>query len=82
MSRIVPLILVAATVSFPLPAQNATPIDEKQCWEQFRDADLDNDGVLRASKIGSFKENLSASLANKDKVARAEFMAVCAKKEF
>jgi hypothetical protein len=34
MSRIVPLSLVAATVSFPLPAQNTTPIDEKQCWEQ------------------------------------------------
>jgi hypothetical protein len=80
MSRIVPLFLVVATVSFPLPAQNATPIDEKQCWEQFKAADLDNDGVLRASEIGSFKENLPASLANKDKVTRAEFMAVCGKK--
>jgi hypothetical protein len=78
MSRIVPLFLVVATVSFPLPAQNA--IDEKQCWEQFKAADLDNDGVLRASEIGSFKENLPASLANKDKVTRAEFMAVCGKK--
>jgi hypothetical protein len=45
-----------------------------------RAADLDNDGVLRVSKIGSFKENLPASLANKDKVTRAEFMAVCGKK--
>jgi hypothetical protein len=80
MSRVVPLFLVVATVSFPLPAQNATPIDEKQCWEQFKAADLDNDGVLTASEIGSFKENLPASLASKDKVTRAEFMAVCGKK--
>ena len=56
------------------------PIDENQCTEQFTAADLDNDGVLRASEIGSFKQKLPASLANKDKVTRAEFMAVCGKK--
>lgn len=80
MSRIIPLFLVAATASFPLQAQNAKPIDEKQCSEQFKAADLDNDGVLSAAEIGSFKQNLPASLANKDKVTRAEFMAVCGKK--
>jgi Ca2+-binding EF-hand superfamily protein len=80
MSRIVLLFLVAATVSFPLQAQNAKPIDEKQCADQFKAADLDNDGVLSASEIGSFKQSLPASLANKDKVTRAEFMAVCGKK--
>ena len=79
-SRIVPLFLVAVVASFPLLAQNATPIDEKQCREQFRAADLDNDGVLTASEIGSFKQSLPASLANKDKVTRVEFMAVCGKK--
>jgi len=52
MFRIVPQFLVAATASFPLLAQNATPIDEKQCREQFRAADLDYDGVLTASEIG------------------------------
>jgi len=80
MSKIVPLFLVAATAPFPLQAQNAAPIDEKQCTEQFKAADLDNDGVLSASEIGSFKQKLPASLANKDKVTRAEFMAVCGKK--
>jgi hypothetical protein len=80
MSKIVLLFLVAVTASFPLQAQNATPIDEKQCTEQFKAADLDNDGVLSASEIGSFKQKLPASLANKDKVTRAEFMAVCGKK--
>ena len=78
-SRIVPPFLVAVVASFPLLAQNATPIDEKQCREQFRAADLDNDGVLTASEIGSFKQKLPASLANKE-VTRAEFMAVCGKK--
>jgi len=80
MSLIVPLFLVAATASFPLQAQKATPIDEKQCADQFKATDLDNDGVLSASEIGSFKQNLPASLANKDKLTRAEFMAVCGKK--
>jgi hypothetical protein len=80
MYRIVPLLLVAVTAACPLQAQSTTPIDEKQCAEQFKAADLDNDGVLRASEIGSFKQNLPASFANKDKVTRAEFMAVCGKK--
>jgi hypothetical protein len=51
MSRIVPLFLVAVTAAFPLQAQNATPIDEKQCVEQFKAADLDNDGVLRPARL-------------------------------
>ena len=80
MSRIVPPFLMAATTSLPLPAQNATPIDEKQCRDEFKAADLDNDGVLRASEIGSCKQDLPASIANKDKVTRAEFMAACGKK--
>jgi EF hand len=79
MPRIVLLFLAAATASFPVHAQN-TPIDEKQCADQFRAADLDNDGVLSASEIGNFKQNLPASVANKDKVTRTEFMAVCGKK--
>jgi len=80
MSKIVLLFLVAVTTSLPLQAQNATAIDEKQCTAQFTAANLDNDGVLRASEIGSFKQKLLASLANKDKVTRADFMAVCGKK--
>jgi hypothetical protein len=43
-------------------------------------ADIDNDGVLSPSEIGSFKQSLPASFANKDRVSRADFMAVCGKK--
>jgi hypothetical protein len=80
LSRIVILCFASAIGSFTAHAQSATPIDEKQCAEQFKAADLDNNGVLSGSEIASFKQNLPASLTNKDQVTRAEFMAVCGKK--
>jgi hypothetical protein len=64
-------------LQFSLPIQIVTPIDAKQCWEQLRTATR---GRPRGSEIGSCKENLLASLANKEKVTRAGFMAVCGKK--
>jgi hypothetical protein len=43
-------------LQFSLPIQIVTPIDAKQCWEQFRLADRDK--RPRASEIGRCKENL------------------------
>jgi hypothetical protein len=80
LSRIVFLCFATAIGSFAAHAQSATPIDEKQCADQFKAADLDNNGVLSRSEIGNFKQNLPVSLAHKDQVTRAEFMAVCGKK--
>jgi hypothetical protein len=37
------------------------------------------DGVLTRTEIGNPKQTLPASLANKDRVTRTEFMAVCSK---
>ena len=80
LSRMIFLCFATGIGSVAAHAQSATPIDEKQCADQFKAADLDNNGVLSGSEIGSFKQNLPASFANKDKVTRAEFMAVCGKK--
>ena len=65
----------------PATAQQAKPMaaDQKQCADQFKAADLNNDGVLNRTEIGNAQQTLPASLANKDRVTRAQFMAVCSK---
>ena len=62
-------------------AQNAqrTGADEKQCADQFKAADLNNDGVLDRTELGNAKQTLPSSLANKGRVTRQQFMVVCAK---
>jgi hypothetical protein len=62
---------------FALPA-NVQAADQKQCADQFKAADLDN-GVLSSAEIGNAKQTLPSSLANKDRVTRKQFMAVCSK---
>jgi hypothetical protein len=73
-------VLAVSVFAIPTSAQNTQPVaaDQKQCADQFKAADLNNDGVLSRSEIGNAKQSLPASLANKDRVTRAEFMAVCA----
>jgi hypothetical protein len=80
MPRIVLLCFASAIGSIAALAQGAAPIDEKQCAEQFKAADLDNNAVLSRDEIGSFKQHLPTSLVGKDQVTRAEFMAACGKK--
>ena len=60
-------------------AQGAGAADQKQCADQFKAADINNDGVLSSTEIGNAKQTLPASLANKKRVTRKEFMSVCAK---
>ena len=75
------LLAVGTLFALPANAQNAQRIaaDQKQCADQFKAADLDNDGVLSRTEIGNAKQTLPASLANKDRITREEFMAVCSK---
>ena len=54
--------------------------DEKQCADQFKAADINNDGVLSSTEIGNAKGKLPASLEGKDKVSRTDFLAVCGKR--
>jgi hypothetical protein len=72
--------LAAALGPLSAHAQGGAPIDERQCADQFKAADLNNDAVLSGSEIGNFKQKLPASLSGKDRVTRAEFMAACGKK--
>jgi hypothetical protein len=53
--------------------------DPIQCADRFETADFNNDGVLSRTEIGNAKQTLPASLANKDRVTRTEFMAICSK---
>jgi hypothetical protein len=75
-------LLAATLLAFPAIAQSTKPVaaDQKQCADQFKAADLNNDGVLDRTEIGNAKQGLPASLANKDRVPRTEFMAVCSKR--
>jgi hypothetical protein len=80
MPRSLCIVLFSLLLILPAGAQNKAPIDEKQCADQFKTADINNDGVLTTDEIGTFKQTLPTSLANKERVSRADFMAVCGKK--
>lgn len=53
--------LLPAVLLFALPAQAA---DQKQCADQLKAADLNNDGVLSRTEIGNARQSLPSSLAN------------------
>jgi hypothetical protein len=82
MLKITLLALAITALTFPAVAQNPNraATDQKQCEDQFKAADIDNSGELSATEIGNAKPALPASLSNKQKVTRTEFMAVCGKR--
>jgi hypothetical protein len=51
--------------------------DQATCADQFKAADLNNDGMLSSTEIGNAKNKLPASIASKDRVSRTDFMAAC-----
>jgi len=63
------LVLIAAS-----PAYAA---DQATCADQFKAADLNNDGMLSSSEIGNAKDKVPAAIAGKDRVNRTDFMAAC-----
>ena len=73
-------IVAVAILALPASAQSSKPTNQKQCEDQFKAADLNNDGLLSSSEIGNAKKNLPSSIANKDRVSRADFMAICGKR--
>jgi hypothetical protein len=60
-------------------AQGALAADQKQCADQFKAADLNNDGVIVRSEMGSSPSMMPASLNNKARIRRKEYMAACTK---
>jgi hypothetical protein len=75
------LLLVAASFASPTLAQSTKPAaaDQQRCADQFKAADIDNNGVLSRTEIGNAKQTLPASVADKNQVTRAEFMTLCSK---
>jgi hypothetical protein len=76
MLKLASVILAAAVGTMSAPALAAT---QMQCADQFKAADLNNDGVLSGSEIGNAKPTIPASLANKPSITRQEFLAACTK---
>jgi hypothetical protein len=79
------VLLAAVLFTWPATAQqqNITraAVDQKQCADQFKAADINNDGSLDRTEIGNAQQTLPAALASKDRVSRAEFMTTCSKKD-
>ena len=78
MSRIFAALITAMLACAAL-TQGASAADQKQCADQFKAADINNDGVLSSTEIGNAKQTLPASLTAKKRVTRKEFMSVCEK---
>jgi hypothetical protein len=79
MTRRVGLILVCA-LPLLIAVQSASALDQKKCTEQFKAADLNNDGTLSRSEMGSAaKGMIPASLNNQNRISRKEYMSACAK---
>ena len=74
-------LLVAITIfALPASAQSGKPMNQKQCEDQFKAADINNDGVLSSTEIGNAKKTLPTSIAKKNRVSRADFMGICGKR--
>jgi hypothetical protein len=67
--------VLAANFLLAVPASHAA--DQATCADQFKAADLNNDGVLSASEIGNAKDKLPAAVVGKNTVNRIDFMAAC-----
>jgi hypothetical protein len=76
--------LILFTLSFAiaplgLGVHAAATTNQKQCTDQFKAADLNNDGVLDRSEMGNARGKIPASLNNKSRITRKEYISACAK---
>jgi len=72
-------LLLTSRVLGSFSAQGALAADQKQCAGQFKAADLNNDGVIVRSEMGSAPSMIPAALNNKSRISRKESMAACTK---
>jgi hypothetical protein len=68
--------LLVAAFALAVPAVAA---DQKQCADQFKAADLNNDGALSRSEMGNAKQTMPGSLNNKSRVSRKQYLSACSK---
>ena len=67
--------VLAASFLLAVPASHAA--DQATCADQFKAADLNNDGMLSGSEIGNAKDKLPAAVVGRNRVNRIDFMAAC-----
>ena len=67
--------VLAASFLLAVPASHAA--DQAICADQFKSADLNNDGTLSGSEIGNAKDKLPAAVVGRNSVNRVDFMAAC-----
>ena len=71
------------TLSLAISLLSGTPAllaaSSKQCTDQFKAADLNNDGVIDRSEMGSARDTIPASLNNKNRITKKEYMSACSK---
>jgi hypothetical protein len=72
-------LLIATVVLGSFVAQGALAADQKQCADRFKAADLNNDGVIVRSEMGSAPNMIPASVSNKSRITRKEYIAACTK---
>ena len=74
------LVVAITMIALPAAAQSGKPMNQNQCEDQFKAADINNHGLLSSTEIGNAKRSLPTSIANKDRVSKADFMAICGKR--
>jgi hypothetical protein len=66
-------------LTVPAFAQTRQSAAGRQCDDQFKAADINNDGRLSSTEIGNAKMTVPSSLANKSSITRQEFISACNK---
>ena len=72
-------LLILGFILTSLSGGSAVAADQKQCADQFKAADLNNDGTIVRSEMGNAAGSIPTSLNNKSRISRKEYMAACAK---
>lgn len=75
--------IILLTLSFAIAplfgVHAALAAGQKQCTDQFKAADLNNDGMLDRSEMGNARGKIPASLNNKSRITRKAYISACAK---
>jgi hypothetical protein len=69
----------ALAFALPIAARGAVALNQKKCADQFKTADLNNDGVIDRSEMGNAQTTIPQSLTNKSRISRKDYMSACGK---
>ncbi len=75
----IPILIAALVFALPIAAHSAVALDQKKCADQFKAADLNNDGVIDRSEMGNARRTIPQSLTNKSRISRKDYVSACGK---